>query len=74
VRGRQIDRPVLQVDDDPVERARQDLHDLHGRDGRDRAEGRPAGAPHSLRSRFRDGGAASGGSVISVSYHGAFSA
>jgi len=44
--GCQIDRAVLEVDDDPVEPgARHDLHGLDARDRRDRPKGRALLAP-----------------------------
>ncbi|GAA0002845.1 hypothetical protein BRDID11002_28460 [Bradyrhizobium diazoefficiens] len=49
------DRPVLEIDDDPVERARHDLHGLHARDGRDGAEGGAALAPQLAETVERRG-------------------
>src|SRR3954447_15277565 len=40
MRGPKVDRAVLEIDDDPVERLRHDLHGLDAGNGRDRAEGR----------------------------------
>ena len=46
MRGAEIDRAVLEIDDDPVEpRTGHDLHGLDARNGRDRAEGRALLAP-----------------------------
>src|SRR5882757_2830744 len=46
MRGAEIDRAVLEVDDDPVESGTgHDLHGLDARNGRDRAERRAAFAP-----------------------------
>ena len=46
VRGAEIDRAVLEVDDDPVEaRTGHDLHGLNAGNGRDRAEGRASLPP-----------------------------
>ena len=50
MRRAEIDRAVLEIDDDPVERLRHDLHGLDARDGGDRAEGGAALAPHLLEA------------------------
>ena len=63
MRRGQIDRAVLEVDDDPVEPAiGHDLHGLDARNGRDRAEGGAAFAP--FRKDESEGVAGAAGSSL----------
>src|SRR4051794_792994 len=56
MRGAEIDRAVLEVDDDPVDAGTgHDLHGLDRGDGRDRAEGRATVPPQLLETVERRG-------------------
>src|SRR5512138_1521914 len=50
MRGAEIDRAVLEVDDDPVQLLRHDAHGLDRGNGGDGAKGRAALAPHPLEA------------------------
>src|SRR5690349_2123988 len=50
MRQAKIDRPVLEIDDDPVERLRHDPHRLDRGDGGDRPESGAALAPHPFEA------------------------